>query len=305
MKVFKRLIKKNAILAVLTVIFTFLSIISQFVWTIFVGKIIDSIAQREGLSVRLLLTMGVILLISVAFIYSSNLISRFTAEKMAHTLRMDFIKNLLSSDGASDEKGAFEAMSKVQNELSQSSEYMSNTLFDIFSMTLSGILALFFLLFENAFLTLIILIPMIIVCIAGRFLGQKINPLVNASMNKKIVFNKTAYSLITGFDVVNVFDAKEFFKNRFEKELNEWAEVETKKERVSAVCNSLSGILSQTPLLVLFAAGAILIWKGMLSLGGLIIFLNMTGTLLLTLMNLPSWAVSMKSFLIHLSRCDV
>ena len=304
MKVFKRLIKKNAILAVLTVILTFLSIISQFIWTIFIGKIIDSIAKRDGLSFKLLLTMGFLLLCSCIFIYLSNLTSRFTAEKMAHTLRMDYVKNLLDS-GSLDEKGAFEAMSKAQNELSQASEYMSNTLFDIFSMALSGILALFFLLFENAFLTLIILIPMIFVCIAGRFFGKKLDPLVNNSMNKKIVFNKTAYSLITGFDVVQIFDAKDFFKTSFENKLDEWAKVESRKERVSAVCNSLSGILSQMPLLILFAAGAIFIWRGQLSLGGLIIFLNMTGSLLRTLMNLPSWAVSMKSFLIHLSRCDV
>ena len=124
-------------------------------------------------------------------------------------------------------------------------------------------------------------------------------------MDKKAVHNKVAYSLISNFDIVKIFCAKDFFKGRYEKELDDWAGTESKKERISAVCNSLSGILSQVPLLVLFAVSAIFIWKGHMTIGKLIIFINMLSSLLRSMMNLPSWMVSIKNFLVHLTRADI
>ena len=91
----------------------------------------------------------------------------------------------------------------------------------------------------------------------------------------------------------------------YEEELDDWAKTETKKERISAECNSLSGILSQVPLLVLFAVSAIFIWKGYMTIGKLIIFINMLSSLLISMMNLPSWMVSIKNFLVHLTRADI
>ena len=196
-------------------------------------------------------------------------------------------------------------MSKAQNELTQASDYMSSTLTDIVQMSLSGVLVLFFLLYENPLLTILILVPMIVTVIAAKLLSKNIVPLVNASMDKKIVHNKTAYMAINNYDVVKVFDSKDFFTERYKLELNDWAESETKKERVNAICNSLSGILSHLPRLILFVTGGILIWKKHMTIGTLIIFLNMSKSLLITLMNLPSWIVSFKTFLVHLTRADI
>ena len=111
--------------------------------------------------------------------------------------------------------------------------------------------------------------------------------------------------IISNFEAVKVFGAEEFFEEKFKKELEEWGRLETKKERISALTNSFSGILSRLPLLILFGVGALLIWRGHMTVGTLMIFLNMTGTFLGTLMNLPSWTVRVKQLLVHLSRTDI
>ena len=303
MKKLLRLVKKNPISVISSLILISAANIAQFVWTVYIGQIADLIVGRMKISLSLIGTMAIILLVSILLLYLSNMAGRFSAEKMAHTLRMDFAKSILN--GNQFHSGGYEAMSKAENELTQASDYMTNTLTDIVQMTLSGILVLVFLLIKNPFLTLIIFIPMIITVVAVKLIGKNLIPLVNASMDKKIIHNKTAYMAINNYEAIKIFDSKAFFKKRYTDELMAWAKTETKKERVSAVCNSLSGILSQIPMLILFASGGILIFKGFMTIGTLMIFINMSASLLSTLMNLPSWTVSFKSFLVHLKRADI
>lgn len=305
MKSLFRLIRQNRIWVIFSLLVTFISIGTQLTWTLYIGKLADSIVERTGVVVTFITTMSTLLIGNGFLQYVNQYVNRYTSERMAHTLRMNFADSLLADNSFTADIAGYEAMSKVQNELMQASEYMSNTLFDIVGMTLSGLFALFFLTFQNALLTVVILIPMIIVVLFTRLLSRKLVPLAHQSLDKKVEHNKIAYSMISNSDTVFLFDAKPFFKEKYENALDEWATVETRKERVSAVCNSLSGILSQIPLLILFATGSLMIWKGYMTIGMLIIFLNMIKSLLQTLMNLPSWMVSIKNFLVHLTRADI
>ena len=265
--------------------------------------IADAIVSRKKIELKFVLVMFSILLASCLVIYLKGIVGKYATERMAHTLRMDFADNLLVKSTA-ETMGGYEAMSKAQNELTASSEGLSEA-FDVIEQFLSGILALFFLLFENLRFTLIVLGPMIIVVLLINRIGKNLPALVNAAMDKKISNNKTAYMIISNYEAVKVFGAEEFFEKKFQEELEEWGRLETKKERISAVTNSVSGILSQLPLLILFGVGALLICKGYMTIGTLMIFLNMTGSFISTIMNLPSWIVKIKQFLVHLSRTDI
>ena len=303
MKVLKRLTAANMIWVITAFACLFLSIIIQFFWTIRIGMIADAIVSREKIELKFMLIMFAILLASCLFIYLKGLAGKYATERMAHTLRMDFAGGLLEGDPA-ENMGCYEAMSKAQNEITASSEGLSGA-FDVIEQFLSGILALVFLLFANLRFTLIVLGPMIAVVMLINRIGKNLPAIVNAVMDKKTSNNKTAYMIISNYEAVKVFGAEEFFGEKFKKELDEWGKLETKKERISAVTNSVSGILSQLPLLILFGVGAVLIWKGFMTIGTLMIFLNMTGNFIRTIMNLPSWVVMIKQFLVHLSRTDI
>ena len=302
MKVLKRLTAANMIWVITAFVCLFLSIIIQFFWTIRIGMIADAIVSRKKIEINFMFIMFAILLASCLFIYLKSLAGKYATERMAHTLRMDFAGKLLKSDR--EAMGGYEAMSKAQNELTASSEGLSG-IFDVIEQFLSGILALIFLLFANLRFTLIVLGPLIAVVLLINRIGKNLPGLVNAAMDKKISNNKTAYMIISNFEAVKVFGAEEFFEEKFKKELEEWGRLETKKERISAVTNSVSGILSQLPLLILFGVGALLIWRGYMTIGTLMIFLNMTGSFIRTITNLPSWVVRIKQFLVHLSRTDI
>lgn len=305
MKTLRKLAMQNRGWVIISFAVTLIFVGLQFSWTINIGNLADSIVERSTVMRTFLWGMVVLMFGNSIFQYLNQLVNRFCSEKMAHTLRMNFADSILSGKAGEGQPGGYEAMSKVQNELMQASEYMSNTLFDIIGMTLSGLLTLLFLLTQNALLTGIILVPIIIVVFITNRLGKKVVPLAHASYDKKTEHNKIAYSAITGYDTAALYAAEGFFTDKYEAGLEDWAKVEAKKERINAVCNSFSGILSQIPLLILFAAGVILIEKGRMTIGVLIIFLNMIKGLLRTIMNFPSWMVSVRNFLVHLSRADL
>ena len=305
MKSLLKLINPNRFWVILSIFVSFVSIGLHLLWSLSIGNLSDKIVTRGAVTTEFIIMMLVLLVGVASFQYINQIVSRYTSEKMAHTLRMNFAGALLSNDNIQKNITGYEAMSKVQNELQTASEYMSNTLFDIVNMALSGLFTLIFFLFENSLLTGIILASMVPVIVITKRLGKNLVPLVNRSMDKKVEHNKIAYSMINNFDTLLIFDGKEYFENKYEEKLDSWAEVETKKERINAFCNSMSGILSQIPLLTLFFAGGLMIWKGAITIGTLVIFLNMIGNLLRTLMNLPSWMISVKNFLVHLKRADL
>lgn len=309
MRIFRVLICKNRIWVIVSFAATLLSVGTQLVWTTWVGSLADIIEKRDGLSQDFLIIMGGLLIASVVTVYLNQLINRYTAERMGHSLRMGFADNILRRkkheiDAETLSAGSFEAMSKVQNELMQASDYMTNTLFDIVERVLSALIILVFFFMKNVVLTMVLLIPMIVTAIVVRILGKRLVPLVNNSMEEKVMHNKVAYSVINNMEAVSVFDGKDFFKDKYRKDIENWGRVETKKERMSALCNSMSGILSQVPLLLVFTVGALMIWRGYITFGTLIIFLNMQKSVLRTLMNLPSWMISVKSFFVHLDRVE-
>lgn len=116
MKTLNRLIRQNIIWVILSVFMTFLSIITQFVWTVNIGKLADSIVAREKVRIDFVVMMLIILFIICTSLYLKDMINRYTSERMAHRLRMDFVKKILYAK-QTDSIDSHEAMSKAQNEL--------------------------------------------------------------------------------------------------------------------------------------------------------------------------------------------
>lgn len=312
MKVLKKLIQINKRYIILSFMISFATVAARLIWTLNIGRLMDCIVDKKEVSSAFLITMAVLLIISAGMLYLNRLVSQFTAEKMSHTLRMKFADQILTrtAQGMNNEtiqktNGNYEALSKVQNELLTASEYISNTLSNVVWMTLSALFTIVFLLMQNVILTLTLLIPIVIITWVVRCQGKKLVPLVNKAMDGKIRHNKVAYSFLQNTDNLTLFDGKQFLRDKYTEELDNWGKDEIKKERVSAICNSLSGIMSQIPLLLLFAVGGILIWNNRITFGLLMVFLSMQSGVLTTLMNLPTWMVSIKSFLVHLERTQI
>ena len=84
-----------------------------------------------------------------------------------------------------------------------------------------------------------------------------------------------------------------------------WKKQWEKMGRLSALYNTLSGVLSRIPLLLLLLIGGFMVIRGDILMGTLIVFVIMQGSLSESIMNLPNWIANFKVFTTNLSRIDI
>ena len=307
MKVLGWILKKNRGWVGLSLAAAFLSNTSQIIYMFFVGELVNKIETRTRIEGAFFLLMGAFLISNGLTQYLNQLTNRYTAEKTAHTLRMGFIRAQIQKGNGTDNTSAApsELMSKVQNELNSANTYLSSTFFDMLGMSLSGILAFISLMIMNIKLTLVILIPNLIIMAYVLLTGDKLSKLVSATQEEKSRMNKISYSAIDHNAMIRVYDGKEFLLGKFQKSLDAWGVAETKRDRMYAIYNSLSGVLSCLPLLLLLLAGCYMVLTGEILLGTLIMFLNLQSSVNLFIMNMPTWLAGFRTFTTNLSRIEV
>ena len=313
MSVLSKLIKNNRISVFAAVTLAVLSTLSQMIYTVYIGELVNRIENREEITASLVTVIIVFFMISVVTVYLKHYSGKFATEKMAHSLRMDFLTGLLNMKREREKSGGKSIgnldsgaiMSKVQNELSHADEYLSNTFFDITDMLLTGVLVFFFLMSRNILLTLIVFIPTALILVYVKWSSRRLSGIVSSALNEKEKMNRVSYSLVHTFPAVKIYNAEEMCISTYEKSLNNWGKHEADMEKLNALYNSLSGILSRVPLLLLLTVGGYMVIKGNIMLGTLIVFLNMQGRLTQSIMNLPSWISGFKVFITNLEKIRI
>ena len=301
MQVLRILLKRNRIWTISAVISAMLSNLSQMIYIYYVGELVNKIEKREVIGRAFIVLLGGFILANAVTQFLNQYVGRYSAERMAHTLRMGYARRIIHKDGGD----AASVMSVVQNELAQADGYLCSTFFDVTGMLITGILATLFLLFQNIYLTFVILLPTLIILIYVVFSIRKLSGIVAAAQEEKSRMNKTAYSVVHAFPAVKTFDGEELCKNAYDNSINAWTRQAARLGRRSALYNTLSGILSRVPLLLLLLAGGWMVVRGKILIGTLIVFINLQKSLTQSIMNLPSWLSGFKVFTTNLSRIEI
>lgn len=313
MSVLSKILKNNRICVTVAVIIAIAANLSQMIYIVYIGELVNRIENREKITSALVTILACFLVSNVVTVYLKHYSGRYAAEKMAHTLRMGFIGKILSmqrekagSDSENrDGNDAGFVMSKVQNELSRADEYLSTTFFDITDMLLTGVLVFVFLMFQNIPLTLVIFIPTLLILFYVKWSSRRLSGIVSSALKEKEKMNRVSYSLVNAFPAVKIYNGDEMCISTYEKSLENWGKHEADMEKLNALYNSLSGILSRVPMLLLITVGGFMVIKGNIMLGTLIVFLNMQSSLTNSIMNLPSWISGFKVFTTNLDKLKI
>ena len=306
MRNLRLLLKRNRIWVGVAVLAALFSNLSQMIYTYYVGELANRIVGRVAVGLAFLAVLGGFLISNAISQFLNQYFGRFAAEKMAHSLRMGYATRLLGR-ATKDREGlsVSSAMSVAQNELAQADAYLGNTFFDVFGMAFTGILATVFLLLQNVLLTLTLLLPTVLILVYVRFSSRKLSGIVSSTQTEKARMNQVVYSTVSAFPAVKVFGGEALCKGAFRERLLAWEGHATKNGRLHALYNTLSGILSRVPLLLLLLVGGYMVIRGNIQIGTLIVFLNLQKSLTLSIMNLPSWLSGFQVFTTNLSRVEI
>ena len=298
------LIKRNKIWVALGILMTILSNLSQMTFVYLIGKLVNHIESRSSITLSFIFLFACLMASNAFTLLLKQYLGRLSTEKMAHSLRMGYAKRLIKKT-VKEKTSASLAMSVAQNELAQANNYLSNTLFDIAGMLIMAVLVTVYLLLQNVLLTLVIIVPTLLILVYVSFSSRRLSTIVSLAQNEKNKMNKVAYSLIHAFPSVKIFSGKKLCLNAYNESFDVWKKQWEKMGRLSALYNTLSGVLSRIPLLLLLLIGGFMVIRGDILMGTLIVFVIMQGSLSESIMNLPNWIANFKVFTTNLSRIDI
>ncbi len=303
MKVLKKILKENRGWVVFSLFISFAAIGAQLFYTHMIGILVDRIVENDKVLPSLVVLLFLLILGFASLNYLSHMVGHYASEKAAHSLRMGYMRYLIRNNSA--DLSADKAMSVIQGELASTTDFLSNTFFFNISMVITSIAVLIFLLIENLILTIALLIPTLLILVYVSLSGSKLAKIAKATLAAKSRMNKTAFGVVQNHPVISVYEAGAFVEEKYEEELNAWGKCIRKDDRLHAVLNSISGLLSQVPLLFLFLIGGYMVVSGKLTLGSLVVFLHLQASVTGFLMNTPIFIAHFRTFTSNLSRIDI
>jgi ABC-type bacteriocin/lantibiotic exporter with double-glycine peptidase domain len=235
--------------------------------------------------------------------YLKGYSSGYACQGMTHDLRMGYARYLLSLPlNETEERNAGEQLSRLQNEITGVSGYLHAHLLQLFDDGIRFLTTLIWLMLLSPALTLMTTLPALIVVIYVFWSSKIIGSATGRCQAAIGQMNKQIELLLSLFPMIRLFDATRFIRNGYTSAVKEWEKQTILLESKKAWLMSLSGVLSSIPLLFLFLFGGHMAINGVMTVGTLYMFLNLSGNVSGVLMNLPGHIAAFRQFAENMKR---
>lgn len=266
-------------------------------WNTQLSDIINMVNIGKPPSKEMILWALVTILAIGVMNYVKVYISGYTCEGMTHDLRMGYARHFTLLSVIETEKlNAGEQLSKLQNEITSVSGYLNTTLFRLLDDSVMFFSAFVWLLFISPALTLAFHLPALIILVYVFWASKIIESATERSQHAKGRMNQYADTLLTLFPIIRLYEATRIIMDGYKDTVKTWQSHTMGAERTKARLLSLSGVLSNIPLLFLLLAGGYMTINGIFTIGTLYIFLNLSGTVSGVMMNMPEYIASFRQF---------
>lgn len=313
MKLMIRLIQLHKIIFAAAMAVTCISVCMSLFWNCVLARLIDGLGNTTVLrdafltqSLPLFLLSGTVLIPAIAGSeVLASVLAACTCEMFAHEMRMGYARYFLHMDHRTmSELNVGEAQSVMQNELSESRDYLNENLFALARQFLTFFLSVVFLLWQSPKLAVLSILPVLPVIIYCAFSSKRIKKYTEYCQEAKKKINGLSDILVSLFPVILVYQSHGLFETIMEERLKEWQDANVRTERIAAVLMSLSGVLSFLPLLCLLTVGGMMVIRGEISVGVFYIFINLSGNVSGFLQNMPNIYAGFRRFTASVTRLE-
>ena len=258
-----------------------------------INKVSIGIAPARDIVLLILITA----LIIGAANYAKGHMAGYACEFMTHDLQMGYARFFSSLPFDKTEKlNTGEQLSKLQNEITGVSGYLKSDLFQLVDDSVRFFSTFIWLLIISPTLTITSNLPVITIVIYAFFSSKVISLATDRSQTAKGEINRYADTLLTLFPIIRLYNATRLTLNGYVNAINIWKNQTILMERKKAWLMSLSAVLSSIPLLLLFLVGGQMTINGVMTIGTLYIFLNLSGNVSGAMMNMPKYISNFRQF---------
>ena len=305
MGLLSKILYKRKILVLITLCSSGFSVAVVLWWNAQLSGIINMVSIGHPPLYAMIIQAIITMFVMGAVNYADGYVSGYTCESMSHDLRMGYAKYFTSLTVVETEKlNAGEQLSKLQNEISGVSDYMSSNLFQLVGDIVRFFVTFFWLMLINPTLTLAANMPAFLIVLYVFWSSKIIGLATERSQQAQGQMNQYADVLLTLFPIIRLYDAADLTLKGYNNSIITWEKHTIHTERTKAKLMSLSGVLSNIPLLILFLVGGSMAINGTLNIGTLYIFLNLSGNVSGVLMNMPRHIASLRQFLANMKRME-
>lgn len=298
-----KILKKRYILTLAAIFSSGLASIITLLWNWQLSDIINIVSSGKHLPIHIIISALITMFFMSITAYIKGYMSGLTCESLTHDLRMGYARYFTSLPISEIEQlNAGEQLSKLQNEIADVSRYLNSNLFQILDDFIRFITTFIWLLILNAKLTLSVNLPVFAILIYVFYSSKAISNAYEKSQQANGIMNKYADTLLTLFPIIQLYNAAHMILSDYKREVEKWEHQTSRAERIKARLMSLSGMLSNIPLMLLFLIGGRMVINGSLTIGTLYIFLNLSGNISGVMMNMPNYIAAFRQFSINMKR---
>lgn len=298
-----RLMRRRGAWALLTLCLSVCAAAATLWWNGQLSRLIDAITQGEGIPRAVLWRAMAAILTGAALAFTRGCAAGWTLESVAHDLRMGCAAHIAGLPLAEVEAmRAGEQLSKLQNEVEEVSGFLRANLFSLADDLVRLVATLAWLLWLHPALVLLANLPSLLLMGYSLLSSRVIGRAAAQSQAAVARMNGHAEAAIGAFAILRLFDGVPLLKARYRAELDGWETATRREERTKAALMSLSGVIASLPLLLIFLIGGTLVIRGELSVGVLLVFINLSGNISGVMQNLPGRFAAFRRFAANMRR---
>lgn len=262
-------------------------------------QLIDTVSGIEGSQkLNVLVYEVAFIIIAVVLLKAGRYISkpRFMQKAMSQYKNYTFGKLTQKSISAFYKENSTDYISAFSNDAATiESGYLEN-LFSISENILLMTGSLIMMLAYSPLMTLVATAFMLLPVGASYFAGSRVENIEKTISQKNASLVAALKDALSGFSVIKSFKAENAIYSQFEKNNAEVEETKCKKQKLMTVIDGMAAVAGLTAQLGTFLVGAIFALSGIgVTPGMLIVFLDLTGMVILPIRELPVQFASRKA----------
>lgn len=298
-----KLFQNRKATVVLTLLCCVGSVVTTLLWNKELAALIDGVQAGNGVNWESIVWCAGCLVFAALLQGGMQFLSAYAGEYAVHDLRMELMTVTMKRDYATVVKeSSGELISVQQNEMEEINRYVSDNLFTLCSTVINFVFNLVFLLTQNAKLTLLYLVPVAGMAVYTTLSGKVIYRYTKREQEQQKRMNGVAGTLLSLFPVVRLYEAEGLLAESYTERIEDWKDAVVKQEKTKAKLMSVSGMLSCIPLVLLMLAGGRMILQGMLTIGTLYVFVNLSGNVSGVMTNISVHLANFRRFCGNLER---
>jgi ATP-binding cassette subfamily B multidrug efflux pump len=242
-------------------------------WFLELVKLWTGITDRYGLLVILVSLIILLAIIRAAFFVIHRYYRGVLSQNILRDLRRDLYNALINkSFSYLSQVRTGQIISRVTSDMNAIDLFYSETLREVFRMTLQLVIAVVILLFINAGLTGITLLTLPFIFLATRLYLPRVRIRMQAAKAQFDTLNGVLVEGITAQKLIKGFGQEESFAGRFEKENQGYVSKSLSTLKIQAAYTPSGTVISAVGVALVLVFGGILVVDGSLTLGELVLF---------------------------------